>query len=386
MPTAMADVRPGDWDGLVILCGSVSWDGSRLGSNFLADALARRVPVLYVDPPVSLLRRGVSPVPRVVQVGDTLMRATPAAPPAKDRPAVLPLTNAAYRAAIRTAARRLGGDVDAVISGPVKYDPFGVAGERARVFRASDDFAAGAPLTGLGAARLAELEGGLARRATDVVCISEVLVEKWRTQGFDPVLIPNGCDAAFLARVVHGGVLPAPEVHLPRPIAGYLGQLSTRIDLTLLLALADAGVSVLLVGKHRADLPGAELQSLLSRPTVQWVGSRSFDDLLPYLAAMDVGLVPYTQSAFNRASFPLKTLEYLGAGRPVVSTDLPATRWLDTDLVTIATGARQFVTAVQDAARTSGEPGRTAARLAFAAAHSWEARAATYLELLGART
>ena len=51
-----------------------------------------------------------------------------------------------------------------------------------------------------------------------------------------------------------------------------------------------------------------------------------------YLAAIDVGVTPYRDTAFNRASFPLKTLEYLGAGRPVVSSDLPATRWLRDDL------------------------------------------------------
>lgn len=54
---------------------------------------------------------------------------------------------------------------------------------------------------------------------------------------------------------------------------------------------------------------------------------------LPYV---DVGLVPYGDPAFNRASSPLKTLENLAAGRAVVATDLPAVCWLDTALVTVA--------------------------------------------------
>ncbi len=80
-----------------------------------------------------------------------------------------------------------------------------------------------------------------------------------------------------------------------------------------------------------------------------WVGRRAFEELPAYLRLMNVGLTPYTDTPFNRASFPLKTLEYLAAGLPVVSTDLPATRWLNTDLVRIADSQSDFVSAVLDA-------------------------------------
>ena len=66
---------------------------------------------------------------------------------------------------------------------------------------------------------------------------------------------------------------------------------------------------------------------------------RQFQELPSYLRVIDVGLTPYSQSDFNRASFPLKTLEYLAAGRPVVASDLPANRWLDTSHVSIAADA-----------------------------------------------
>jgi teichuronic acid biosynthesis glycosyltransferase TuaH len=43
----------------------------------------------------------------------------------------------------------------------------------------------------------------------------------------------------------------------------------------------------------------------------------------------------------------LKLLEYPGAGLPVVSTDLPATRRLDTPLIHTATDRARFVAAVE---------------------------------------
>ena len=57
---------------------------------------------------------------------------------------------------------------------------------------------------------------------------------------------------------------------------------------------------------------------------------------------MDVGLVPYGMSEFNRWSFPMKALEYLSAGLPVVSTSLPAMQWLDTPFIALADTPEAF--------------------------------------------
>ena len=139
--------------------------------------------------------------------------------------------------------------------------------------------------------------------------------------------------------------------------------------------------SLLLVGpKDPAFQPG-RFEALRRRPNVSWVGLKPFEALPNYLRVMDVGLVPYLDSRFNRGSFPLKTLEYLAAGRAVVATDLPAIRWLATDLVCIAEPA-SFADQVD---RMLALP-RTAALLArrqqFAARHSWARRAADIHEAI----
>jgi len=118
------------------------------------------------------------------------------------------------------------------------------------------------------------------------------------------------------------------------------------------------------------------MASLLARPNVRWVGAKPFDQLASYLRLIDVGLVPYTGSAFNRGSFPLKTLEYLAAGRAVVATDLPAIRWLSTDLIRIAAGPVPFADQVGCLLDEPRTPAVLAGRQAFAARHSWALRAA----------
>jgi len=212
------------------------------------------------------------------------------------------------------------------------------------------------------------------------VCVSPTLADKWRALGYDPVLVPNGCD---VERLRPAGELERPaDITLPPPIVGYMGQLATRIDFDLLHGVADRGHSVLLVGGARPDLDPRLTRGLLDRPNVQWIGERPYAHVPSYLGAMAVGVLPYADSAFNRASFPLKLLEYLGAGLPAVATDLPSVRWLGTDLVRVGTDRVSFVAAVETALRARDDEGERHRRFMFAAGHSWGSRAAAYLAIL----
>jgi teichuronic acid biosynthesis glycosyltransferase TuaH len=125
------------------------------------------------------------------------------------------------------------------------------------------------------------------------------------------------------------------------------------------------------------------MERLLSRPNVQWVGPKPFEQLPSYVRAIDVGLVPYADSAFNRGSFPLKTLEYLAAGRPTVATDLPAIRWLDTPTVAMAKDPSEFSHLVVQALSQRPDDSTVAAMRAVAKRNSWDLRAREFGDLLG---
>jgi len=99
---------------------------------------------------------------------------------------------------------------------------------------------------------------------------------------------------------------------------------------------------------------------------------------------MTVGLVPYADSAFNRGSFPLKTLEYLAGGRATIATDLPSVRWLSTDLVTRAS-SEQFAGAVEMALSIPTDPAVVDSRRAFARTHDWDQRAREFGAAIGIR-
>ena len=290
------------------------------------------------------------------------------------------MTSALTRRQLRRATARLGGQVRAVLSGWPQYPVFGSCGEQVRAYWAQDDFVGGAALLGLNAALLDKRERRVAVSADLLVAANPVVADTWRSRGLDPVLVPFGADVdAYLE--IEQAPRPA-DVSLPGPVAGFVGHINDRIDLSLLEDIADRDRSLLLVGPKDPAFEPDRFDALRRRANVRWVGPKPFGALPGYLRLIDVGVVPYRDSPFNRGSFPLKTLEYLAAGRAVVSTDLPATRWLATGLVSIATGPGAFADQVDRLLAQPRTPDVLARRQAFAARHSWARRAQDVYEAI----
>jgi teichuronic acid biosynthesis glycosyltransferase TuaH len=387
-PPRRSRVDRGRWDGLVVLCAANSWDEVKLADRHMAEHLAALAPVLYVDPPISHLTRFNAPEvagslkrPRLRTVAPGIARYTPLAPPKPMEPAMLPLTNRIVRHELRSAVRRLGGRVEAVVTTWLFVDAYGACGERVRAYWWQDDPVAAAALWRRSPERLAEGDQRLSQTSDLVVAVSEGVVEDLRSKGVEAAYLPNGCDASFYAGV--DDAPDPPDVDLWGPVAGFVGHLNSRTDLALLEAIAASEASLLLIGPRDPDFEPTRFEALAALPNVSYLGPRPFEELLPYLKAIDVGIVPYANTQFNRNSFPMKTLEYLAAGRPVVSTPLPAVRSLETDLVAMAETPQEFAAAVLRQVAGAKEPAFVAERRAFAARHSWTMRAEQLAGLLG---
>ena len=377
----------GDWTNLVVVCAGTPWDGIPFPEKHMARQLAAYAPVLYVDPPLSVIHARNDPVlarsmrrPALRMLSPRLARVTPIVNPGPTRAGLRAVAPVLHRRAIRKAVEALGVRPRAVIAACTD-DILDAVPADFRVFYATDDFTAGSALMGVARSWLDRAETRQVRKADLIVAISDVLAERWRGAGVSTHTIPNGVEAEMYE---HCDDAPfPPEVSLSRPRAGFIGHLSDRIDVRFLEAVADAGIPLLLVGPRQRTLDSPELERLLARPEVQWVGAKPFEQLPSYLRCMDVGLTPYGDSDFNRASFPLKTLEYLAGGRPVVTTDLPVNAMLDPGLITIENDPASFGAAVRRIAHTSSSPGDAAERKAFAAQHTWKARARQLAELIG---
>lgn len=374
-------------DGVVIVIAGTSWDGIWQSERHVAMHLAETHPVLWVDPQISRLSPMHSPTAghvlredRLRPVAPNIIRLSPVTVPGVTRPLMRGLAARQARRAVRRAVGTIGARVHTTLVASVN-DMLDVVPGAQRVFYGTDDYVAAAALTGVDVGWLRRCTQRQLQRADLVLATSPVLQQTWSAHRRDIRMIPNGCEAELFARADRAS--PPPDVRLSGPIAGFVGHMSERIDLPMLEAVASSGISLLLVGPRQATFEIARLDGLLARPNVQWVGPKEFEELPSYLRVIDIGLTPYSQSAFNRASFPLKTLEYLAAGRPVVATDLPAHRWLDTPHVSIARTPREFAEATRSLLRAGRSESEVRDRREFGTRHSWAARTEEIRQLLG---
>lgn len=378
---------------MIIYFAGSPYDGVAGTDRHMADRLSSMTSVLYVDPPISALTPLLRPQfaesmrgPALRKQAEGLWRLIPRVLPGAYRPGMHRVTQALTRRAARRAARRLGARVSAVVV--ATYDDLlgAVPGART-LFYATDDLIAGADLMGLPRRRLAAARDRRLAEADEVAVVSPLLRDQFRELGREAAIIPNGCAPAAYAGA---GSAPRPGDLPPfdRPAAGFIGNINARIDLSLLEAVAGTGHPLLIVGPHDPAYAPARFRDLTGRPNVHWTGRKAFSVLPGYLGAIHVGLTPYVDDAFNRASFPIKTLEYLAAGRGAVSTCLPATQWLRSahggaDLIRSESSARGFVQAVEAELAVPSAGALVARRRAFAEHHDWAHRARALAGLLG---
>lgn len=366
---------------LLYLPGS-RWDDVRGTDYRLARALAVHVPVLWIDPPlpIHLANRPGSSLGRqsveITEVAPGITRVRSLSVPGFARWGLSSVARVLLGRAIKTALRRCQlRPFATILSSPISSFPTGVEGTK--VLYVTDDWVAGAGLMNLSRRFVQRKLRDNLRTADVCATVSPHLasvLEGTPGAAAPVVLIPNGCDLPDLE-----------DPGVPRRRnAGLIGQLNERLDMQLLEAVQDAGIPLLVIGPRteRDAETGRRLDAFLAAPNVTWLGQLPAKELAPHLAEIGVGLTPYADTAFNRSSFPLKTLEYLASGMPVVASDLPAVRWLNTELVTVASGPAEFANQVRRILDSPEEAGLGYLRRDVASLHTWHVRAAQFLGII----
>lgn len=132
----------------------------------------------------------------------------------------------------------------------------------------------------------------------------------------DTLLFPSGVEPEHYR-------LPTAEPRLPgqRPVAGYVGVLDERLDLGLIAGLAKALPEWDI--KMYGPVAKIDPAGLPQAPNISYEGYTCYADLPAAMAGLDVALMPFALNEATRSISPTKTLEYLAAGLPVVSTRVP---------------------------------------------------------------
>jgi UDP-galactopyranose mutase len=187
---------------------------------------------------------------------------------------------------------------------------------------------------------------------------------------------PSSVDAAHFARARAPLPEAPPQRGLPRPRLGFYGVLDERLDRDLLDAVACARPDWQLVVAG----PVAKIapESLPRRPNVHYPGPVAYADLPAYLAGWDVCLLPFARNAATRFISPTKTLEYMAAEKPIVTTPIRDVVEPYADVVYAGEGPAAFVAACERAlgASAAEREARAARMREIVAGTSWDRTAA----------
>ena len=239
-------------------------------------------------------------------------------------------------------------------------------------------------------AAMPQLEAALLAEAAIVFAGGPSLYQALRHLHPNVHCVPGSVDVAHFSPSrlqpgsAHEQVAAALQGALRRPRLGCLDAVDDRLDLDLLVQLADARPSwpIVMAGPietHRA-------RALPARPNLHWLGPQPYERLPYLLAGWDLCLMPYAVGGSTRLLSPGTTLQYMAAERPVISTAIADVIMLHGGEVVVADSAWSFITACDRllAENASRRFARQREMLNTVSTTSWQRTAASVHHLVSA--
>ena len=362
-----------------ILCFSHDWTGDPLSKTHLMRLLAKNNRVLWVNsigyrtPKVNRAdvhrawKKLTASRQPLREVEPNLFVLNPLAIPAYGLSLVRSLNRWWLKAQLRRAMRRLGfrRPINWVFN-PTAAVIAGTLGEEELIYHCVDEYSA---FSGVTSRAVLELEEQLLKKADLVIVSAEPLLASKSRIHPGTVLVRHGVDFGHFAKALDSATqVPAEIANLPRPVIGFFGLIADWVDVELMAAVAQrfSHGSLVVLGKATTDV-----SKLAALPNVHLLGRKPYADLPAYCKGFDVALNPFRINELTLNANPLKVREYLAAGLPVVSTDIPEVAVLD--CCRIGRSPEHFL---DEVAAALVRPGPQREISAAIRAESWEARLA----------
>lgn len=129
---------------------------------------------------------------------------------------------------------------------------------------------------------------------------------------------PSSVDQKHFEKALNGVAIPNDLAYIKGPVVGYFGVIDERIDYDLINAIAvlKPDVSFVMLGPfakvNEDELPRQE--------NIHYLGMKDYTELPAYLKGYDIAMMPFALNDATKYISPTKTLEYMAAGKPIIST------------------------------------------------------------------
>jgi len=238
--------------------------------------------------------------------------------------------------------------------------------------------------------QMRQRETALLKNADLVVTGGPRLYEAKRDANANVLCLPSAVDAEHYsarratADAAAMGRAEALQGAIAGPRLGFFGVIDERLDLDLVARVADADPAwqIVMVG----PVVKIEEAALPRRANIHYLGQQPYALLPQLVAGWRVCLMPFALNESTEFISPTKTLEYMAAGKPVVSTPIHDVEAMFGDIVAIAASADSFIAAcLQALAESPAQKAERETRMAERVRlHSWDAAAETIRRSLDA--
>ncbi len=229
-----------------------------------------------------------------------------------------------------------------------------------------------------------EQEKKMLTQVDAVIVVSRKLHEAKHPFNSHTYVIPNGVNCQAYSDALADPNLPEKLRAIKPPRLGYSGLIGDKLNLSMLEDLAQKNPewSLVFLGPVNVSIQAKTWQVLQAMPNVHYLGLVKVSQVPHYVKGFDVGLMPYLQDHHSETISPLKLYDYLAAGLPITSIDIPAAREFS-PYIHLASSPENFSQAVRTALADT-TPERRQARRDIAAQHTWEARVEQLSDLIQA--
>jgi len=232
---------------------------------------------------------------------------------------------------------------------PSMADIGGKLGEKKLIYYCVDDWA---KFSFIESDSILQMETDLVKRSDLVIVSARELYEQKKKLNPNTHLVLHGVDYDHFSKALNNNYpIPNDIGIIPKPIIGFFGLIHEWIDLSLIKKVAEAHPewSVVMIGKVSADV--TDLRKL---PNIHFLGQKAYEDLPGYCKAFDVAMIPFVINELTKSVNPIKLREYLAAGLPVVSVDLPEVRNYG-ELIRISRDTNDFIRNIENCLKTTDE-------------------------------
>ncbi len=191
-------------------------------------------------------------------------------------------------------------------------------------------------------------------------------------------LVPQGFDSESFSKQNLKSKIIFPK---GKPIIGFIGQISERLDFDLIsnLVKGNLNYNFVFIGPkhHESNVPENNLHKatfaeLCEQSNFFYYGKQSRNTIASMINNFDICTIPYDVSFdFNKYSYPMKMFEYFYVGKPVLTTPIKELERFS-DFVKIGKNSKDWESSIRDLLSKPWPTEKILKQREIALENSWE--------------